>query len=525
MHVFWGDILNKSSFIYGAIILAIVNFIVRFIGFAYKIILSREIGPEGIGLFQIASPVLMFFITFTTAGIPVAVSKLVAAQKALRNDLGCKKVLRSAILLAFSISSVFIFILIIFGQFICRNILKNNDVYYLILMLAPAIMIISLSSVIRGYFYGLKKVSPPGIAQILEQLTRIFFVLATVRYLQPITPRLGALIAVVGISVGEIFGLLWLMFHYRLHSRFQVYLPMKSQSYISFISKIFYIASPITISRLIGIVMQLSNAVLIPQKLAEAGYTSKEAISIFGKVMGMSMPMLFLPFIVTSALVVNIIPNLAEGIEQKRFSHIKSNIALCIRIVLLISIPITVVFVMFSKPIAMVLYNDSDVGRYMSILGFSTVFLSLQSTLSGILNGIGKQVPATINNLIGMCFQLLSTYFLVGNPSYGINGFFIGFIASSFIISTLDFITLNRVISIDINLKDYLLKPMFASLLSITSIMFAYNFLINLSAKNYINLILCLCIGGIVYLITLLITKALPPSLTKRLFDFKVYNR
>ncbi len=522
--MFWGDVLNKSSFIYGAIILAIVNFIVRFIGFAYKIILSKQIGPEGIGLFQIASPVLMFFITFTTAGIPVAVSKLVAAQKALRDDQGCKKVLRSALFLAFSISSIFIVILVMFGKPICSNISKNNDVYYLIILLSPAIMIISISSVIRGYFYGLKKVSPAGIAQIIEQLSRIIFVLATVRYFQPISPQLGAVIAVVGISVGEIFGLLWLMFHYRLHSKSQVYLPTKSQSYVSFLSKIIYISGPITFSRLIGMVIQLSNAVLIPQKLAEAGYTSKEAIAIFGKVMGMSFPLLFLPFTVTSALVVNIIPNLAEGFEQKRFGNMRNDIALCIRIVLLISIPLTVIFVLFSKPIAMALYNDNDVGRYMSLLGFSTVFLSLQSTLSGILNGIGKQVPATINNLIGAFLQLLATLFLVGNPSYGINGFIIGFVASSFIICTLNFITLNRVISINISLKDYIIKPIFASILSIVLIMFTYSYLLSLSVKNYIALSICLATGGIVYMLALIITKTIPPQLTKKLFNFRVYK-
>lgn len=294
--------LKRSSFIYGAIILAIVNFVVRFIGFAYKIILSRQIGPEGIGLFQIASPVLMFFITFTTAGIPVAVSKLVAAQKALRNDLGCKKVLRSALFLVISLSSLFIGVIVLFGQFICSYILKNNDIYYLIIMLSPAILIISISATFRGFFYGLKKVSPPGIAQILEQISRIVFVLAVVRYFQPIDPRLGAVIAVVGISVGEIFGLLWLVFHYRQYSRSQVYLPMKSQGYLSFISNIFYVAGPITLSRLIGMVMQLANAVLVPQKLVTAGYTQSEAVAIFGKVMGMSMPILFLPFTVTTII-------------------------------------------------------------------------------------------------------------------------------------------------------------------------------------------------------------------------------
>lgn len=513
--------MKRSSFIYGAIILAIVNFLVRFIGFAYKIILSRQIGPEGIGLFQIASPVLMFFITFTTAGIPVAVSKLVAAQKALRNDLGCKKVLRSALFLVISLSFLFITIIVLFGQFICTYILKNNDIYYLIIMLSPAILIISVSSVIRGFFYGLKKVSPPGIAQIIEQLSRIVFVLAVVQYFQPIDPRLGAIIAIIGISIGESFGLLWLIFHYRQYSKSQIYLSMKSQSYLSFISSILYIAGPITLSRLIGMVMQLINTILIPQKLVAAGYTMNEAVAIFGKVMGMAMPIIFLPFTVTSALVVNIIPNLSEGLEQKRFNDMRNDISLCIRIVLLLSIPLCCVFVLFSKPISIALYDDADVGRYMSILGFSTVFLSLQSTLSGILNGIGKQISATLNGFIGACFQLVCILWLVGNPSYGINGFLLGFIGSSFIISTLNFITLNRVINTDINLRDYIFKPIIASIFSISAILLTYSYILQLVSASYISLIISLSIGIMIYILLLLATKALPSNIIKKVLRLK----
>lgn len=516
--------MNTSNFLYGAILLSIVNFIVRFIGFIYKIILSRQIGPEAIGLFQIAAPVLSFFITFTTAGIPIAVSRLVAAQKALGNDLNSKKILRTALTLVFFISIFFISILFICGDFISSSILKNEDVYVLIIMLAPAIMIISISSVFRGYFYGLKKVSPPGISQIIEQLTRIAFVLTIVYYFKPTNPKLGASIAVLGIIVGEIFGFLWLIFHYKFLSKSQEHMFAKKRTLLFYLPKILYIATPITLSRLIGIGMQLINAVLIPRKLMESGYNSSEAISIFGKVMGMTMPILFLPFIVTSALVINIIPNLAEDYEKKRFNHIRNNISLCIRIVLIISIPLTVIFVSFSKPIALFLYEDHDVGRYLSILGFSTIFLSLQSTLSGMLNGLGKQINATINNMIGMSFLLLTTFFLVGNPSYGINGFFLGFIVACFINSTLNFITLNRVISIYINIKDYVLKPIFATLISIAALFLIYNYLFDIYNENSIILILSLSIGGLIYFCTLFITKALPYSMLKRIFSLKMHR-
>lgn len=511
--------MNKSNFLYGALILAMVNFIVRFIGFGYKIVLSRLIGPEGIGLFQMAFPVLMFFITFTTAGIPVAVSKLVAAQKASGSEQDCRKVLKAGLFIAFSMSSIFIAVIALFGQFICSNIFKNNDMYYLIILLAPAIMIISISSVIRGYFYGLKKVSPAGIAQIIEQLSRIVFVLAIVGYLKPINPRIGAIIAVVGISVGEVFGLAWLIINYKLYSRTKSSSLKKNQAIMLFMSKIICIAAPITLSRLIGILMQLANTVLIPQRLTMAGYTSKEAVSIFGKVMGMTMPLIFLPFIVTSALIVNIIPSLSEGFERKNFNSIINNIGLCIRVTLLMGIPLTSLFVLFSKPIAMTLYNDKQIATYLSVLGLATVFLSLQSTLAGILNGIGKQVSATLNSLIGMCLQLFFTYFLVSNPSYGINGFFIGFIVSSFIICTLNFIALNRVISIEIKIVDFVIKPIFASIMAMIVTIFSYSFMLDSSVKDYIALWLCLAAGGTFYVFVLFFTKTLPPSIIKKLFN------
>lgn len=517
----WGGVLNKSNFLYGAFVLAIVNFIVRFIGFGYKIMLSKLIGPEGIGLFQMASPILMFFITFTTAGVPIAVSKLVASQKASGNNQGCKKVLKTALLLAFSMSSIFIAIIVLFGQFICSRILKNDDLYYLIIMLTPAIMIISISAAIRGYFYGLKKVSPAGISQIIEQLSRIPFVIVTIHFFQPISPKYGAAIAIIGISVGEILGLLWLVLHYKLYSSSQARLSLKREVHATFLSRILFIAAPITFSRLIGIIMQLANTVLIPQKLAEAGYTSKEAVSILGKVMGMTMPIIFLPFIVTSALIVNIIPNLSGGFERKSFGSIRANIELCIRLTLLMGIPLTTLFVLFSKPIALTLYNDKQIASYLSFLGLSTVFMSLQSTLAGILNGIGKQVSATLNSFIGMCFQLFFTCSLVGNPLYGINGFFIGFITSSIIICTLNFITLSRVISLNVKILDYIIKPVFASIAGIFSTIFLYNLLLNSTIRSFITLLISLAIGGLVYLFILFFTRALPASLTKRLFNLK----
>ena len=513
--------MKKSGFIYGAIILAIVNFIVRLIGFSYKIILSKLIGPEGIGLFQMVFPVLMFFITFTTAGIPVAVSKLVAKQNSIGNSYGAKKVFKVAFIFTLISASFLSLVIILFGKSIAENILKNNDIYFSVLLTAPAVLIISLSSVMRGYFYGLKKVSPAGISQIIEQLTRIVFVLGFIYHLYPVSPRFGSIIAVLGISVGELFGLAWLVFHYRLLSHSTYSNARRQIKYLMVISKICYIAIPITISRIISVLMQLANAVLIPQRLMIAGYSSKEAVSIFGRVVGMSLPIIFLPFIVTSALVINIIPNLSEEIELKNYSMIKTNIALSLRITLLISIPLTLLYVFFSEPLAMFFYGDKAVGKYIGILGYSTIFISLQHTLSGILHGMGKQISATVNYIIGMSIQLFCTYFLVSNPSFGINGFFLGFLLSTFTICLLNYISLNSTIRIKISISDYIIKPIFASILTVFTIIAVYKYLTDINVKSYISFLTCLTSGGATYFGVLIITKGLPKHILKILYDFK----
>lgn len=466
-------------------------------------------------------PVLMLFITITTAGIPIAVSKLVAKQNSIHNTKGAKKVFKIALYITFLIALILSFIILIGSDYISLKLLKNKEINKSIIMLAPAVLIISISSVFRGYFYGMKQISPAGIAQIIEQITRIAFVLGIIYYMYPISSKLGAFIAVCGISIGEIAGLIWMVLNYKLFGKNKAISSSKPLYTIQILSQIFYISVPITISRLINVSVQLINAVLIPQRLIVAGYSQTEAVSIFGRVIGMSMPIIFLPCIVTSALVINIIPNLSEELALKRYKMIKSNILLSLRITLLISIPLTFIYIFFSEPIAMFFYRDKIVGIYLGILGYSTIFLSLQHILSGILHGLGKQIIATINYLIGILIQISSTYFLVGNPIFGIKGFFLGFILATIIISLLHYISIIRIMKINFNTIDYIVKPIISSVSMTAIILIIYNYLKSLNTQNYINFLVCLFVGGLAYFLILTLIKGLPPSLLKKL----LYNK
>lgn len=515
--------MKKNTFLYGTIILILVNFIVRFLGFSYKVILSRIIGPEAIGLFHLVFPILMVLITFTSAGIPVAVSKLVAHYLSLNNKRGCNRVLGLSLLLGLLMSILLSFLLFCYAKYISNSIIRNKDSYISLLGLIPAIPMITLSSIFRGYYYGIKNVSPPGISQIIEQIFRILFVLGSLYLLNPLEPKYAAFIAVIGISFGEFMGLLFLVFQFKIKEA----LYLSKTYYIlregkrNILGKIFYISIPITLTRLIGVIMQSINAVLIPQRLQVAGYTAQEALSIFGKLTGMALPILFLPFIVTSALVVNIIPTVSEEMALKNWNDIRLKSDLAIRMTLLVSIPTTALFIFFATPLCDFIYDQSEVARYLSLLAYGTIFLSLYHTVSGILHGMGKQIYTTIFYLLGMILQLLCTYYLVSDPNFGPIGFIIGHLLSTLILCILNIICLNYYIKIEINIINTILKPIFATIIMILFIINSYKICIYVDWKPMIGLFLSMMGGLLSYILIILLSGCIQFKTLKYIFTNK----
>ncbi|PHS32590.1 MAG: polysaccharide biosynthesis protein [Alkaliphilus sp.] len=502
--------MKKTSFIAGTLLLASINFIVRFIGFIYKILLSRLIGPQAIGLYQMIIPFLMVLIVLPTAGIPIAVSKLVARENSLKNTIGVYKLLTISLLLGGTIAlclSVFVSLQL---DYIVNNLLKNQLLYYPLLWGIPALAVITFSSILRGFFYGLKDIRPAAAAQILEQLARVFFVLFFLYYKKPSHPVTAVTIAIIGIVIGEAVGLFYLVIRLNLKKISSINLVSSSNvSYSNYLKQISSISVPITISKFISVSMQTINAIIIPHRLILAGFSPIIATEIYGKVFGMAMPMLFLPFTVTSALVLNLIPNISEHMATNNHANIADKSSLAIKITLLVAIPITMIYIVFGNTIGYIVFRQSDVGNYLSIIGVATLFLCIQHTFSGILHGIGKQVSVSINYVIGMSTQLYFTYFLVSNPAYGINGFFVGFIASSFVILTLHSIIIFRTIKIKLPFVTSILKPTISSIVMLVGIYLFNQYASQFIPNTFILAALSAVCAALIYCLMLVITNVL----------------
>ncbi len=513
----WGDFLDKNRFIYGSIIMVFMNSLMKFIGFAYEVALSKFLGAEAMGLFQISMSTLMTFLILTTSGIPTSVTKLVAQENSKKNYHNVESIFKSTIIFNLFVSIIICIIIILFSEPISVKMLKNKDMVVGIYLMIPAIIILSLSSIFRSYFYGMKDMITPSIAQIIEHLTRFIIIISILYYISPVEPIYGATIAILGISIGEFFDLTWSYIAknrlYKTKTNYPVYRENDSSSLL----KVLYMSIPLTVSGSFGVILRFINTILIPNRLMAVGYSSSESISIFGRIMGMTMPLIGLSFIVTSALVVNLIPSLSEQIALKRYKDIKRDIQLSVKVTLLVSLPLCALYMGFSKPLAIFLYNDPMVAHFIHIMGYGTVLLALQHTFSGILLGLNKQINSTVNSLIGMIIRVILIYVFVGDPRFGINGIFISFYISNIVILVLNLIVIRSVAKFKINYIDIIGKPLVASIFMIGTIYLSAQDIGNLQNINALGFISSLLVGAIAYVLILFLTNAIPKNLFKKI--------
>lgn len=501
--------MDRDGIVYGSIVMIFMNFIIRTIGFVYGVILSKLLGAEALGHIQIANSTLMAFLILTTAGIPTSITKLVAEENSKKNTKSVESIYNSTIVFNLLFSIILSMVLMFSAEFISVKVFKNSDMLIGIYLLVPALIIISISNVIRSYFYGMKNMITPSIAQVIEHITRFIIVLGMLYYFKPTSPIHGAIIAIAGISIGEFFDLLW-----SLSSKRRLYNNTLTSSKndifsLGSLSRVLYTSIPLTISGFFNMILMFLNTLIIPARLISSGYTNSESIAIYGRIMGMTMPLVTLPFIVTSALVINMITSLSEKAALKKYKEMRSDIGLSLKITLLVSIPLMVLFVSLSKPLAIFLYSDPLVADYIHIMGYSTVLFALHHTLSGILYGLGKQTIATANRLVGMVLRVVLLYILMGNPNIGVNGFFISFFVSNFIIILFDIIIIKSVLDLNLNYLDIIGKPLIASLFMIGFIYLSNYDLNNLAYSSPLAFGFTFIVAAIAYVFVLVLTRAI----------------
>jgi len=427
--------INIKSIRYGAFILTVGNICSQLLGFVYRIALSRLIGSEGMGLFQLIFPFYSLALTITVSGIGVAVSKLTAEYMALRNYEAIRMLVKRAIIVFVCIFSVLSLIVLLFAKGIANVFLGDERTLLAIYALLPVILLTGIENIHKHFFYGSREFNPPALSDLLEQIIRMSAVLLLLRLLLPQPDELMLVIIVTGMLICEIFSSVFLKTVYR-HRMRKMPSTGKVESRLS--ARIGKIAVPISLAGLCNNLLSSLIFIIIPRRLVVSGMSYSQALSSYGVLFGMTLPLLNLPSAMIVGLGLVMVPKLSEDLALGNIKDVRSKISRAITTASFLILPAVAVLVPLGPQIGRLLYGQNVSEELLLRLAMSTVFSLYMFVLGNILNGLGKQTAASVNHIAGNALELILTYYLTAVPELGIYGFIIASIVTTLLTAALN---------------------------------------------------------------------------------------
>ncbi len=440
----------KKQILWGTFILTAAGFLSRLIGFFYRIFLSHTIGAEELGIYQLIFPVQALCLSLTVSGMSTAISRFAAGKAAVKDSKGAFDLFLTGTGFSFLFACIVSWFIREHAVLIAELFLQDFRTVPLLRLISWSLPLSALHTCVNAYFYSQKKTALPAASQLAEQIIRVATSFAAYTYLLSKGAQPSAWIAVIGIFVSElsvvIFCLVFLLGDQQKARRplFPIHKPIES------LRNLFSMYLPLTVNRLITTFLSSSEAILIPSRLVLWGHTAPEALSIYGILTGMALPLILFPNAVTNSVCVMLLPSIAQlqALDQKQ--KIRQAIELTIQCCLLLGFSCTAFFAVFGNFLGSFLFHSQAAGAYIRILAFVCPFLYLNAVLNSILNGLGKTGTCLLHNILGISLRLFCVIIII--PHYGIQGYLWGVLASEVLTTTLHIIAVNRWISIDFHL-------------------------------------------------------------------------
>lgn len=513
-----------KNFLKGTFILTVASLVVKVIGSLNWIFVSRVLGGEGIGLYQMAFPIYFLALTVSTAGVPVAISIITAEKVALDDINGAKRVFR--ISMSFMLmTGIFFSLLTFFGAdyLISWGIIQDPRAYYSIIALSPAIFFVTILASSRGYLQGWQQMTPTAISQIAEQILRVITMILFANLLLPYGISFAAAGASLGAFAGALAGLLVLFFYHLKLNRdikkiynheLKEITPKESPWHI--IKRIGKLALPVSASSLMLPIVANIDLVIVPARLSVAGYSLNEATTLFGYLTGMAVPLVNLATILTASLAISIVPAISEAKTLKDMDRCYSQVSQAMRISNFICFPAFVGVLVLAVPISTLIYNAPGAGPAVWVSSFSIVLLGLHQVSTGVLQGIGHPTIPMINMVVAAVIKIWLNYYLTAMPYLGIMGAAWATVADIGIAALINLYFLNKFLKYKMELGQ-LLKTIVASIIMGGVVYASYNFIINNLHSNALAVFSSLVFGMFIYVVVLILTGGIRESDIARL--------
>lgn len=490
--------------------------IIKIVGLIYKLYLTNKdgFGDKGNAIYGGAFQIYALFLTISSIGVPNAISKLVSSKVAIGDNKGAYRIFKIAFamfgLLGFIGSSILFF----GAEYIANVYLQIPEAEIAILAISPSVFLVSVASVLRGYFNGRENLSVTANSQSLEQIFKTLFTIIIVEQIATISSNntiLMAGAATLATTLATLFSLVYL-YRYFIKRKKEVWQEVvsskkqKKESVMKIIKNILYVSVPIALCALFSATTKTIDALTVVRILKDF-ISEEEATLQYGILNGKVDTLITLPFSFNIAIATALVPTISAAIAKKQMHIAKRRIEFSMLVTILIGLPCTICMCIFSNQILDLLFpNASAGGEMLEFASWTIIFVVLTQTINGALQGLGKVNTPVIAFAIGAVIKLVFNILLI--PIVGVKGAIIASILSHITSFIICFISLKRNLDIRFNLNKFLIKPIIASIMMATVSYFTYVKLYLAVSQKFL-LIISLFIGIIVYIISILLLKIL----------------
>jgi stage V sporulation protein B len=515
--------MSKGTFIKGAAILGLAGFMVQVLGAIFRIPLANIIGEDGMGYYQTIYPIYIFLLVFSTNGAPAAISKMVSERLALNRADEAHRVFKLSFVVMLVFGMIASSILFFFAREIIELLVVDENSYYAMAAIAPALLFIPIMAVFRGYFQGMQVMTPTALSQFVEQIIRVASGLALAVILLPAGIEYAAGGASLGTSIGPIGGIIVILIIYYTRKRriFEVIERDKSadaekEKAGSILKTLAVIAIPITIGVSIYPIMNLADVIFIQRRLVFMGLDGEAANALYGQLTGFAGPVINVPMALALSMALSMVPAIAAAKSEKDTETLNTNIKLGLRTSMIVGVPCCFGLIILAEPIMLLIYplqveSAVNAAGSLAILAAGIIFLCIAQTMAGVLQGLSKIWIAVISITVGFTVKSIATYLLTPIPYMNIKGAALGSVLGFITVAAISFSAVLILTKIRFDYVLSVVKPVLAGIImSIIVLAVYYGTLLMISFR--LAVVISIAAGVVSYLIALVKLKAITES-------------